>query len=182
MWVALAGLFATLIGTFLLVVFLIVVAIVGKVRNWDNKPGPLPPAEPPHRPLQPSEMSARLREPVWPGGVVIRDADPRPEDAAVWAKLRADLEAMPGVTVTGGSSRPPQPKPAPQPKPKPAAAQPKPAVQPVPASIPEPEYLPRWTTRRKMDATSEQAQWQMRFDDAARDAEGAVFSPRMTKP
>lgn len=56
-------------------------------------------------------------------------------------------------------------------------------AQPWPIqSPPEPSYLPRWTPTRRMHAERERALWQKGFEAAGRDAEGAGFAPRMTKP
>ena len=48
----------------------------------------------------------------------------------------------------------------PQPKPK------KPEPKPV-RELPAPDYLPRWTASRRLDAGREHAQWQEKFDSAA---------------
>jgi hypothetical protein len=40
--------------------------------------------------------------------------------------------------------------------------------EPKPArELPSPDYLPRWTARRRLDAGREHAQWQREFDHAA---------------
>jgi hypothetical protein len=52
-----------------------------------------------------------------------------------------------------------------QAQPKPAAKQ---AAKPRPArELPTPDYLPRWTARRRLDTGREHAQWQRAFDSAA---------------
>ena len=41
-------------------------------------------------------------------------------------------------------------------------------LNPKPArELPAPEYLPRWTASRRLDAGREHAQWQKKFDNAA---------------
>ena len=41
-------------------------------------------------------------------------------------------------------------------------------LQPKPArELPAPDYLPRWTASRRLDAGREHAQWQKKFDIAA---------------
>ncbi len=50
----------------------------------------------------------------------------------------------------------------PRPKPVQTRPEPKPARE-----IPAPEYLPRWTANRRLDAGREHALWQQKFDDAA---------------
>lgn len=56
--------------------------------------------------------------------------------------------------ATASRSLKPARKPAPKLKP-----------QPVP-ELPAPEYLPRWTATRRMNAGREHAQWQREFDRA----------------
>ncbi len=44
----------------------------------------------------------------------------------------------------------------------------RPAAKPRPAlELPRPDYLPRWTASRRLDAAREHAQWQKNFDNAA---------------
>ena len=53
-------------------------------------------------------------------------------------------------------ARPVQTRPEPQP------------TRPVPVrELPAPDYLPRWTASRRLDAGREHAQWQETFDNAA---------------
>ncbi|MGO4805610.1 hypothetical protein AB4089_10825 [Arthrobacter sp. 2MCAF15] len=52
---------------------------------------------------------------------------------------------------------------------RPAArpVQTRPVAKPKPArELPAPDYLPRWTPSRRLDAAREHAQWQKRFDNA----------------
>ena len=52
-----------------------------------------------------------------------------------------------------------------QARPRPVARQ---AARPQPArELPAPDYLPRWTARRRLDTGREHAQWQKAFDSAA---------------
>ena len=55
-------------------------------------------------------------------------------------------------------ARPVQTRPQPKPKPK---------TEPV-RQLPAPDYLPRWTASRRLDAGREHALWQEKFDSAAR--------------
>ncbi|WP_277526153.1 hypothetical protein [Arthrobacter sp. ES3-54] len=51
---------------------------------------------------------------------------------------------------------------------KPVQTRPVPKSRPKPArELPAPEYLPRWTANRRLDAGREHAQWQEKFDNAA---------------
>jgi hypothetical protein len=53
-----------------------------------------------------------------------------------------------------------------RPKPKPVQTRPVPKSKPKPArELPAPEYLPRWTANRRLDAGREHAQWQRQFDN-----------------
>jgi len=55
-----------------------------------------------------------------------------------------------------------------RPKPKPVQTRPEPRSKAKPArELPSPEYLPRWTENRRLDAGRELAQWQEKFDNAA---------------
>jgi hypothetical protein len=57
---------------------------------------------------------------------------------------------------TRPAARPVQTRPQPQPR------------RPVPArELPSPDYLPKWTASRRLDAGREHAQWQEMFDNAA---------------
>lgn len=47
-----------------------------------------------------------------------------------------------------------------RPEPKPKKPQPKPVRE-----LPAPDYLPRWTASRRLDAGREHAQWQKQFDN-----------------
>jgi hypothetical protein len=50
---------------------------------------------------------------------------------------------------------------------KPVQTRPEPKSKPQPArELPAPEYLPRWTASRRLDAGREHAQWQKKFDNA----------------
>jgi hypothetical protein len=53
-----------------------------------------------------------------------------------------------------------------RPKPKPVQARPVSKTKPA-LELPAPEYLPRWTAKRRLDAGREHAQWQKTFDNAA---------------
>ena len=53
-------------------------------------------------------------------------------------------------------------------KPVQTRPKPKPVQTPEPArELPAPDYLPRWTASRRLDAGREHAQWQKKFDNAA---------------
>lgn len=52
------------------------------------------------------------------------------------------------------------------PKPKPVQTRPEPKARPA-RELPAPDYLPRWTADRRLDAGREHAQWQKKFDNAA---------------
>jgi hypothetical protein len=55
-----------------------------------------------------------------------------------------------------------------QTRPKPKPVQTRPELKPKPArELPAPDYLPRWTASRRLDAGREHAQWQKKFDNAA---------------
>ena len=55
-----------------------------------------------------------------------------------------------------------------RPKPKPVQTRPEPTHRSKPArEMPAPEYLPRWTANRRLEAGREHAQWQKKFDSAA---------------
>lgn len=57
-----------------------------------------------------------------------------------------------------------------RPKPKPVQTRPEPKSKSKskPArELPAPEYLPRWTANRRLDAGREHAQWQKEFDNTA---------------
>ncbi|MGZ4663421.1 MAG: hypothetical protein ACXVYB_19300 [Arthrobacter sp.] len=49
---------------------------------------------------------------------------------------------------------------------RPVQARPVPALKPA-RELPAPDYLPRWTASRRLDAGREHAQWQKTFDNAA---------------
>jgi hypothetical protein len=49
---------------------------------------------------------------------------------------------------------------------KPVQTRPVPALKPA-RGLPAPDYLPRWTASRRLDAGREHAQWQKTFDNAA---------------
>jgi hypothetical protein len=49
----------------------------------------------------------------------------------------------------------------------PVQTRPEPKSRPA-RELPAPEYLPRWTANRRLDAGRELAQWQKQFDNAAR--------------
>ena len=53
-----------------------------------------------------------------------------------------------------------------RPNPKPVQTRPEPKPKPV-RELPAPDYLPRWTANRRLDAGREHAQWQKTFDNAA---------------
>lgn len=63
------------------------------------------------------------------------------------------VQARPATKAV--QARPVQTRSAAQPKPKPSR------------ELPAPDYLPRWTASRRLDAGREHAQWQMKFDNAA---------------
>jgi hypothetical protein len=55
-----------------------------------------------------------------------------------------------------------------RPKPKPVQTRPEPRSKPKPVrELPSPDYLPRWTASRRLDASREHAQWQKKFDNAS---------------
>ncbi|WP_346926794.1 hypothetical protein [uncultured Arthrobacter sp.] len=61
--------------------------------------------------------------------------------------------------------KPVQTRPAAKPKPKPVQTRPVAKPKPKPArDLPAPDYLPRWTASRRLDADREHAQWQEAFD------------------
>lgn len=161
--VALVGLLTIFIGVVLTIAFFAIVGIVVLVRGprVEPEPPPLAPLGTYRRPspswatLPPSRLEA--------DGVSINLVAPRPAPEAVWANRRNTLQDMDAA---------PAPRPEPQQAQRPLAPDPK----------PEPGYLPRWTPGRRMYAEREQVLWQQLFDNAARDAEGADFGPRMTKP
>lgn len=73
-------------------------------------------------------------------------------------------EARPKSTHT---RKPVQTRPAAKPlQTRPVARPGNPAPKP-PRELPSPDYLPRWTASRRLDACREHAQWQTKFDDAA---------------
>ena len=82
----------------------------------------------------------------WIAFAVVRPNQPRrPVQARPVAKL----------VQTRPMARPVQARPAPRPK------------RPVPVrELPAPDYLPRWTASRRLDAGREHAQWQEKFDNA----------------
>ncbi|WP_090576724.1 hypothetical protein [Arthrobacter sp. ov407] len=49
---------------------------------------------------------------------------------------------------------------------KPVTTRPEPKSKPA-RELPAPDYLPRWTANRRLDAGREHAQWQKKFDNAA---------------
>ncbi|MGY3380649.1 hypothetical protein ACVWYS_002606 [Arthrobacter sp. TE12231] len=49
---------------------------------------------------------------------------------------------------------------------KPVQTRPVPALKPS-RELPAPDYLPRWTASRRLDAGREHAQWQKMFDNTA---------------
>jgi hypothetical protein len=54
-----------------------------------------------------------------------------------------------------------------QTRPKPKPVQTRPVAKPQPArELPAPDYLPRWTASRRLDAGREHARWQEMFDNA----------------
>jgi hypothetical protein len=57
-----------------------------------------------------------------------------------------------------------------RPKPKPVQTRPEPKSKPA-RELPAPEYLPRWTANRRLEAGLEHAQWQRNFDKAFDKAE-----------
>ena len=68
----------------------------------------------------------------------------------------------------------PKPRPPPEARPDPARGQAQTQARPDPArgqaqaqpvrELPAPDYLPRWTASRRLDADREHAQWQEAFD------------------
>ena len=67
-----------------------------------------------------------------------------------------------GHVQTRPVARPVQTRPVTKPVQTRPAAKPKPARE-----LPAPDYLPRWTASRRLDAGREHAQWQEQFDSAA---------------
>lgn len=63
--------------------------------------------------------------------------------------------------VADSKKRSTAPRPV-QTRPDPKPRKPRPVREP-----PAPEYLPRWTASRRLDASHEHAQWQKNFDNAA---------------
>ena len=49
---------------------------------------------------------------------------------------------------------------------KPVQTRPQPKPKPV-GGLPAPDYLPRWTASRRLDARREHAQWQIEFENTA---------------
>jgi hypothetical protein len=49
---------------------------------------------------------------------------------------------------------------------KPVQTRPEPKPKPV-GALPAPDYLPRWTPSRRLDARREHAQWQIEFENTA---------------
>ena len=76
--------------------------------------------------------------------------------AVVVARPKPNLTRRP--VQTRPVARPVQTRPQPKPK--------KPEPKPV-RELPAPDYLPRWTASRRLDAGREHAQWQKLFDSAA---------------
>ena len=70
---------------------------------------------------------------------------------------RTPVQARPAArpVTTRPAARPVQTRPESRSKPKPAR------------ELPAPQYLPRWTATRRLDAGREHAQWQAMFDNAA---------------
>jgi len=76
-----------------------------------------------------------------------------------WIALASPARPKPGrprrPVQTRPAARPVQTRPEPKPKPKPVGG------------LPAPDYLPRWTASRRLDASREHAQWQLEFENTA---------------
>ena len=91
---------------------------------------------------------------------------------AIWAlvawKRHAAADTRPSYPRKPVQTRPVSKPVQTRPKPKPVQTRPEPKSKPQPArEMPAPEYLPRWTANRRLDAGREHAQWQKTFDSAA---------------
>lgn len=75
----------------------------------------------------------------------VADASPKPSHTRKPVHTRP--AARPVQTRPVARTRKPEPKPA--------------------RELPAPDYLPRWTASRRLDAGREHAQWQTKFDNAA---------------
>ena len=90
----------------------------------------------------------------------------------VWvlvACIRWWIAAVAPVRPKPTRSRKPVPnRPESRPKPRPVQSRPEPRskrLEPKPVrELPAPDYLPRWTARRRLDTDREHAQWQAAFD------------------
>ena len=87
----------------------------------------------------------------------------------LWALVTCIRWWIAAVAVAGPKPtqprRPVQTRPQAKPKPKPVQTRPQAAAKPRPArDLPAPDYLPRWTASRRLDADREHALWQEAFD------------------
>ena len=81
-------------------------------------------------------------------------------------KRRSTAKMKPGYSRQPVQSRPVARSVQTGPKPGLVQTRPRPKSQPA-GVMPAPEYLPRWTPNRRLDADREHAQWQKRFDNTA---------------
>jgi hypothetical protein len=77
-----------------------------------------------------------------------------------WIAAVAVVRPKPGHTRKPVQTRPVA-------KPVPTRPQPHPRKPEPVRELPAPDYLPRWTASRRLDAGREHAQWQEKFDSAA---------------
>jgi len=88
----------------------------------------------------------------------------------VWVLVTCIRWWIAAVTQAGPRSahhrKPVQTRPESRPKPRPVQTRPEPKPRrPEPVrGLPAPDYLPRWTASRRLDADREHAQWQEAFD------------------
>jgi hypothetical protein len=89
---------------------------------------------------------------------------------ALWAFVartrHVAADAMPSYALRPVRTRPVAPPAQYRPEPTSVQTRPGPKAKPD-RDIPAPDYLPRWTANRRLDAGREHAQWQHKFDNAA---------------
>ena len=78
---------------------------------------------------------------------IVAVAEARPKPSHTRKPVQTRPAARPVQTRPVARTRKPEPKPA--------------------RELPVPDYLPRWTASRRLDAGREHAQWQTKFDNAA---------------
>jgi hypothetical protein len=79
-----------------------------------------------------------------------------------WIAAFAMAKPKPNLTRRPVHTRPVAKPVQTRPQPKPKKPEPKPVRE-----LPAPDYLPRWTPSRRLDAGREHAQWQELFDSTA---------------